>query len=166
MDFQAGILQDGSPMESLEKQLICPICLEMFSKPVVILPCQHNLCRKCANDVFQVSGVPAPSPGHSACSGDTEGLSPCSSPPSQAANPYWQSRGSLISGGRFRCPSCRHEVLLDRHGVYGLQRNLLVENIIDIYKQECSRWAQTGGTGGYGDVGTGGWLLAVPQQQH
>ncbi|NWW33090.1 TRI63 ligase, partial [Panurus biarmicus] len=108
MDFQAGILQDGGPMESLEKQLICPICLEMFSKPVVILPCQHNLCRKCANDVLQ------------------------------AANPYWQSRGSSISGGRFRCPSCRHEVLLDRHGVYGLQRNLLVENIIDIYKQECS----------------------------
>ncbi|NXR10406.1 TRI63 ligase, partial [Semnornis frantzii] len=109
MDFQAGILQDGNPMESLEKQLICPICLEMFTKPVVILPCQHNLCRKCANDVFQ------------------------------AANPYWQSRGgSVISGGRFRCPSCRHEVLLDRHGVYGLQRNLLVENIIDIYKQECS----------------------------
>ncbi|KAM4884704.1 LOW QUALITY PROTEIN: E3 ubiquitin-protein ligase TRIM63 [Sylvia borin] len=108
MDFQGGILQDGSPMESLEKQLICPICLEMFSKPVVILPCQHNLCRKCANDVFQ------------------------------AANPYWQGRSSVISGGRFRCPSCRHEVLLDRHGVYGLQRNLLVENIIDIYKQECS----------------------------
>lgn len=31
---------------------------------------------------------------------------------------------------------------MDRHGVYGLQRNLLVENIIDIYKQECSRSAQ------------------------
>uniref|UniRef100_A0A8C8SAR9 B box-type domain-containing protein n=1 Tax=Pelusios castaneus TaxID=367368 RepID=A0A8C8SAR9_9SAUR len=45
-------------------------------------------------------------------------------------------------GGRFRCPSCRHEVVLDRHGVYGLQRNLLVENIIDIYKQESSRWEQ------------------------
>lgn len=41
-------------MDSLEKQLICPICLEMFTKPVVILPCQHNLCRKCANDIFQV----------------------------------------------------------------------------------------------------------------
>ncbi|NXO74388.1 TRI63 ligase, partial [Phainopepla nitens] len=113
MDFQAGILQDGSPMESLEKQLICPICLEMFSKPVVILPCQHNLCRKCANDVLQPGGH-------------------------WGVVPYWQSRGSLNSGGRFRCPSCRHEVLLDRHGVYGLQRNLLVENIIDIYKQECS----------------------------
>ncbi|XP_060949970.1 tripartite motif-containing protein 55b [Limanda limanda] len=96
-------------MENLEKQLICPICLEMFTKPVVILPCQHNLCRKCANDVFQ------------------------------ASNPYLPTRsGTLTSGGRFRCPSCRHEVVLDRHGVYGLQRNLLVENIIDMFKQESS----------------------------
>ncbi|XP_016343887.1 E3 ubiquitin-protein ligase TRIM63-like isoform X1 [Sinocyclocheilus anshuiensis] len=97
-------------MESLERQLICPICLEIFTKPVVILPCQHNLCRKCANDIFQ------------------------------ASNPYLPTRGgsTLGSGGRFRCPSCRHEVVLDRHGVYGLQRNLLVENIIDMYKQESS----------------------------
>uniref|UniRef100_A0A8C1GJ64 Tripartite motif-containing protein 54 n=1 Tax=Cyprinus carpio TaxID=7962 RepID=A0A8C1GJ64_CYPCA len=94
-------------MDSLEKQLICPICLEMFTKPVVILPCQHNLCRKCANDIFQSS------------------------------NPYLPTRGGTgASGGRFRCPSCRHEVVLNRHGVYGLQRNLLVENIIDMYKQE------------------------------
>ncbi|XP_033977999.1 E3 ubiquitin-protein ligase TRIM63-like isoform X2 [Trematomus bernacchii] len=98
-------------MESLEKQLICPICLEIFTKPVVILPCQHNLCRKCANDVFQ------------------------------ASNPYLTTRsGSTVSsGGRFRCPSCRHEVVLDRHGVYGLQRNLLVENIIDMYNQGSAR---------------------------
>ncbi|XP_036598405.1 E3 ubiquitin-protein ligase TRIM63 [Trichosurus vulpecula] len=108
MDYKSGLIHDANPMENLEKQLICPICLEMFTKPVVILPCQHNLCRKCANDIFQ------------------------------AANPYWSNRGGSISGGRFRCPSCRHEVVMDRHGVYGLQRNLLVENIIDIYKQECS----------------------------
>ncbi|XP_036414449.1 tripartite motif-containing protein 55b isoform X2 [Colossoma macropomum] len=96
-------------MDSLEKQLICPICLELFTKPVVILPCQHNLCRKCANDIFQ------------------------------ASNPYLPTRGGTVtSGGRFRCPSCRHEVVLDRHGVYGLQRNLLVENIIDMYKQESN----------------------------
>ncbi|TKS65683.1 Tripartite motif-containing protein 55 [Collichthys lucidus] len=57
--------------------------------------------------------------------------------PLQASNPYLSTRsGSTVtSGGRFRCPSCRHEVVLDRHGVYGLQRNLLVENIIDMYKQ-------------------------------
>ncbi|CAI9575634.1 unnamed protein product [Staurois parvus] len=45
----------------------------------------------------------------------------------------------LCLGEKFRCPTCRHEVILDRHGVYGLQRNLLVENIIDIYKQDYSR---------------------------
>ncbi|XP_075709580.1 E3 ubiquitin-protein ligase TRIM63 isoform X2 [Rhinoderma darwinii] len=53
----------------------------------------------------------------------------------KAGNPYWPTRTS-VSGGKFRCPTCRHEVILDRHGVYGLQRNLLVENIIDIYKQD------------------------------
>uniref|UniRef100_A0A667WKP9 Tripartite motif containing 55 n=1 Tax=Myripristis murdjan TaxID=586833 RepID=A0A667WKP9_9TELE len=100
MSVSRGERTSDSAMESLEKQLICPICLEMFSKPVVILPCQHNLCRKCANDV--------------------------------------RSGGTVTSGGRFRCPSCRHEVVLDRHGVYGLQRNLLVENIIDMYKQGSS----------------------------
>ncbi|KAM9339390.1 tripartite motif-containing protein 54 [Symphorus nematophorus] len=106
-----GAGRGGATMENLEKQLICPVCLEMFSKPVVILPCQHNLCRKCANDIFQ------------------------------SANPLWQTRGSsgaVVSGSRFRCPSCRHEVVLDRHGVYGLQRNLLVENIIDLYRQQES----------------------------
>ncbi|XP_010609748.1 tripartite motif-containing protein 55 isoform X1 [Fukomys damarensis] len=103
--------KEQQTMDNLEKQLICPICLEMFTKPVVILPCQHNLCRKCASDIFQ------------------------------ASNPYLPTRGgtTVASGGRFRCPSCRHEVVLDRHGVYGLQRNLLVENIIDIYKQESIR---------------------------
>lgn len=59
----------------------------------------------------------------------------------QSANPLGQSRGSsgtAVTGSRFRCPSCRHEVVLDRHGVYGLQRNLLVENIIDLYRQQES----------------------------
>lgn len=44
----------------------------------------------------------------------------------------------MVNSGRFHCPSCRQEVVLDRHGVYGLQRNLLVENIIDIYKEEVN----------------------------
>ena len=63
MDYKSSLIQDGNPMENLEKQLICPICLEMFTKPVVILPCQHNLCRKCANDIFQVSAWAQPRPG-------------------------------------------------------------------------------------------------------
>ncbi|XP_036946442.1 tripartite motif-containing protein 54-like [Acanthopagrus latus] len=101
MDIQTGqLVRPVSAMESLEKQLSCPICLDMFTKPVVILPCQHNLCRGCANDLYE------------------------------SRNPYH------YSGGTFRCPTCRFEVVLDRHGVYGLQRNLLVENIIDICKQQ------------------------------
>ncbi|XP_051961048.1 tripartite motif-containing protein 54-like [Xyrauchen texanus] len=87
---------------TLEKQLICPICEEVFTKPVVILPCLHNLCRKCANELYQPSLF------------------------------------QIGVGGRFRCPTCRREVALDRHGVYGLQRNLLVENIIDAYKQDSA----------------------------
>lgn len=94
------MVRPPSPMDSLEKQLSCPICLDMFTKPVVILPCQHNLCRSCASDLYD------------------------------SRNPY------RFSGGVFRCPTCRFEVVLDRHGVHGLQRNLLVENIIDIYKQQ------------------------------
>lgn len=104
MDIRTGqIVRAPSPMESLEKQLSCPICLDMFTKPVVILPCQHNLCRGCASDLYD------------------------------SKNPYH------YSGGIFRCPTCRFEVVLDRHGVYGLQRNLLVENIIDIYKQQLEK---------------------------
>ncbi|XP_066497093.1 E3 ubiquitin-protein ligase TRIM63 [Hoplias malabaricus] len=102
MEIQRTASLMGTPnsMESLEKQLSCPICLDMFTKPVVILPCQHNLCRGCASDLYD------------------------------SRNPY------RFSGGVFRCPTCRFEVVLDRHGVHGLQRNLLVENIIDIYKQQ------------------------------
>ncbi|KAJ3589372.1 hypothetical protein NHX12_010217 [Muraenolepis orangiensis] len=47
----------------------------------------------------------------------------------------------LLDRDVFRCPSCRHQVVLDLHGVYGLQRNLLVENIIDIFRQEVFRSA-------------------------
>uniref|UniRef100_A0A8C2ZNZ3 Tripartite motif containing 101 n=1 Tax=Cyclopterus lumpus TaxID=8103 RepID=A0A8C2ZNZ3_CYCLU len=97
-----GEAEGEAALATLEKQLICPICLELFNKPVVILPCQHNLCRKCANELYQVC------------------------------------ERAHVCIGRFRCPSCRQEVVLDRHGVYGLQRNLLVENIIDVYKQEVS----------------------------
>ncbi|XP_075958566.1 tripartite motif containing 101 [Anarhichas minor] len=102
-----GGAEGDAALATLEKQLICPICLELFSKPVVILPCQHNLCRKCANELYQPS--------------------------------LFQARTTMqVKSGRFHCPSCRHEVVLDRHGVYSLQRNLLVENIIDVYKQQVS----------------------------
>lgn len=104
MDIQTGQpVHPVSAMARLEQQLSCPICLDMFTKPVVILPCQHNLCRTCANELYE------------------------------SKNLYH------YSGGTFRCPTCRFEVVLDRRGVHGLQRNLLVENIIDIYKLQQER---------------------------
>lgn len=42
---------------------------------------------------------------------------------------------------------------MGRHGVFGLQRNLLVENIIDVYKQESERSDQR--------VLSNGWHLAT-----
>lgn len=49
-----GSAEGGPAVTMLHKHLICPICQEVFHKPVVILPCQHNLCRKCANQLYQV----------------------------------------------------------------------------------------------------------------
>lgn len=49
-----GRAEGGPAVTMLHKHLVCPFCQEVFNKPVVILPCQHNLCRKCANQLFQV----------------------------------------------------------------------------------------------------------------
>lgn len=46
--------EGGPAVTMLHKHLICPVCQEVLNKPVVILPCQHNLCRKCANQLYQV----------------------------------------------------------------------------------------------------------------
>ncbi|XP_073684017.1 E3 ubiquitin-protein ligase TRIM8b [Garra rufa] len=35
----------------LEEELICPICLNVFSEPVQ-LPCKHNFCRMCINEAW------------------------------------------------------------------------------------------------------------------
>lgn len=95
------LAQNGGDSSKMESLLTCPICLDLFTKPVVILPCQHCLCRSCAEECFDKRGT----------------------------------RFGL-HGGRFKCPTCRYEVVLDRHGVFGLNRNLLVESIIDMMEDE------------------------------
>ena len=71
---------------------------------MIILPCQHNLCRKCAEECYDRRG-----------------------------------RVVGLSGGKFQCPTCRFDVMVDRHGVHGLPRNLLVENIIDMYASQLAK---------------------------
>nr|XP_015203596.1 PREDICTED: tripartite motif-containing protein 55-like isoform X2 [Lepisosteus oculatus] len=34
-------------MEGLYKELSCPVCLELFTPPVLELPCSHNYCKQC-----------------------------------------------------------------------------------------------------------------------
>lgn len=41
-------------METLESELTCPICLELFEDPL-LLPCAHSLCFSCAHRIL-VSG--------------------------------------------------------------------------------------------------------------
>ncbi|KAG5262392.1 hypothetical protein AALO_G00274660 [Alosa alosa] len=36
---------------SFEEELICPICLHVFSEPIQ-LPCKHNFCRGCINEAW------------------------------------------------------------------------------------------------------------------
>lgn len=38
-------------METLESELTCPICLELFEDPV-LLPCAHSLCSHCAHRIL------------------------------------------------------------------------------------------------------------------
>ncbi|XP_051900025.1 E3 ubiquitin-protein ligase TRIM63-like [Pristis pectinata] len=35
------------PHEALAKELSCPVCLELFTPPVLELPCGHNYCKQC-----------------------------------------------------------------------------------------------------------------------
>ena len=48
---QLGSSMDGLA-ESLEKELTCPICFNLFKEPKV-LPCQHNFCGDCMEGLLQ-----------------------------------------------------------------------------------------------------------------
>ena len=55
-------------MENLERELICPLCKDYFTTPL-LLPCQHNVCHKCAKEYVMGGcrpGIRSPGPlnGH------------------------------------------------------------------------------------------------------
>ncbi|XP_072538006.1 E3 ubiquitin-protein ligase TRIM36 isoform X4 [Salminus brasiliensis] len=39
------------PIKNIERELICPICKELFTHPL-ILPCQHSVCHKCVKELL------------------------------------------------------------------------------------------------------------------
>lgn len=42
-------------MKNMEKELLCPVCQEMYKQPLV-LPCMHNVCQACAREVLGQQG--------------------------------------------------------------------------------------------------------------
>ncbi|XP_029453367.1 tripartite motif-containing protein 54 [Rhinatrema bivittatum] len=39
-------------MEALGKVLSCPVCLEFFTPPVLVLSCSHNFCKQCVKQIL------------------------------------------------------------------------------------------------------------------
>uniref|UniRef100_A0A452IB91 RING-type E3 ubiquitin transferase n=1 Tax=Gopherus agassizii TaxID=38772 RepID=A0A452IB91_9SAUR len=49
-----GTMAAENPMESLQKEATCPVCLEYFTEPVS-LECGHNFCRACIRQCWEGS---------------------------------------------------------------------------------------------------------------
>lgn len=39
-------------MEAWRQMLACPVCLELFTPPILILPCAHNFCKQCLEKIM------------------------------------------------------------------------------------------------------------------
>ena len=38
-------------LESMEEELTCPVCLELYADPLM-LPCSHSVCKRCLQDIL------------------------------------------------------------------------------------------------------------------
>ncbi|KAI8498647.1 hypothetical protein Bbelb_238490 [Branchiostoma belcheri] len=118
---EAHSLCRNNKMEGLEDELTCPVCLELYTCPL-LLPCHHNLCRRCAEAFLE---APA---------GEPEGAQAASV---EKGAGYLEPFSSSTDGKprTFACPTCRKDVRLGDRGVDGLGTSLLLQNIIDRFKQ-------------------------------
>uniref|UniRef100_A0A8C0H1W7 RING-type domain-containing protein n=1 Tax=Chelonoidis abingdonii TaxID=106734 RepID=A0A8C0H1W7_CHEAB len=56
-----GTMAAESPVESLQGEVTCPVCLEYFTEPVS-LECGHNFCRACISQCWEGSDTAASCP--------------------------------------------------------------------------------------------------------
>ncbi|XP_057687289.1 E3 ubiquitin-protein ligase TRIM36 isoform X2 [Corythoichthys intestinalis] len=153
------------PIKNIERELICPICKELFTHPL-ILPCQHSVCHKCVRELLMLnyddsldggsecslpgsprSRVPSPSMEkldklvrsatvrRSLGSRGRRGLRLLSSCSRSIASPGWR-RGSVTPRvTTIACPGCQHDIDLGERGISMLFRNFTLESIVERYRQ-------------------------------
>ena len=100
---------------AMEVELTCPVCLDLYQRPIV-LPCSHNLCTPCARKILEPNGAPK-------------------------AWAKWvkENRGADYKSHldpEVKCPTCRQKIPFNPNGVDGLPRNLILENVIERFKEE------------------------------
>ncbi|XP_030214991.1 E3 ubiquitin-protein ligase TRIM36 isoform X3 [Gadus morhua] len=135
------------PIKNIERELICPICKELFTHPL-ILPCQHSVCHKCVRELLMLSHDDSFDAG-SECSMPGSPRSRVPSPSMERLDRLVRSggsRGSMSSPGWRRnsvtprvtaipCPGCQHDIELGERGISMLFRNFTLENIVERYRQ-------------------------------
>ncbi|XP_032831684.1 E3 ubiquitin-protein ligase Trim36-like [Petromyzon marinus] len=148
------------PMKNLERELLCPVCEELFTHPI-ILPCQHSVCHRCAKELLcsrEWSCSSSSSWAPPAPEASTEPASPSASPvPSprrrslRGGSPSVErlekvlraeslvnltaARPGARGGCSFPCPSCDCDVDLGPRGIAGLFRNFTLETIVERFRQ-------------------------------
>ncbi|KAI1900235.1 hypothetical protein AGOR_G00047910 [Albula goreensis] len=133
------------PIKNIERELICPICKELFTHPL-ILPCQHSVCHKCVKELLLLNHEDSLS---------TDAGSECSlpgSPRSRVPSPSMERLDRLVRSGSisspgwrrgsvtprittFPCPGCQHDIDLGERGISMLFRNFTLESIVERYRQ-------------------------------
>lgn len=99
----------------MEVELTCPVCLDLYQRPIV-LPCSHNLCTPCARKILEPNGAPK-----------------------VWAKWVKENRSADYKSHLdpdVKCPTCRRKIPFDPRGVDGLPRNLILENVIERFKEE------------------------------
>ncbi|XP_068167678.1 E3 ubiquitin-protein ligase TRIM36 isoform X4 [Antennarius striatus] len=133
----------GVPIKNIERELICPICKELFTHPL-ILPCQHSICHKCVRDLLMLNHEDSFDAG-SECSLPGSPRSRVPSPSMERLDRLVRS-GSISSPGWRRgsvtprvttipCPGCQHDIDLGERGISMLFRNFTLESIVERYRQ-------------------------------
>ncbi|XP_061673975.1 E3 ubiquitin-protein ligase TRIM36 [Syngnathoides biaculeatus] len=142
----AEIQRNGThavPIKNIERELICPICKELFTHPL-ILPCQHSVCHKCVRELLMLNY-------DDSLDGGSESSLP-GSPRSRVPSPSMEKLDKLVRSGSISspgwrrgsvtprvttiaCPGCQHDIDLGERGISMLFRNFTLESIVERYRQ-------------------------------